>query len=75
MLWVHAAEHTGPGKPAFKNTMFAEQENSLLAPLKKSAVHMNPFTLLWLVRLVLYKQAKSKRAAWRSRNHSRVQPR
>jgi hypothetical protein len=46
MLWVHAAELTGPGKPEFDNTIFAEQENSLLAPLKKSAVHMHPFTLL-----------------------------
>jgi hypothetical protein len=32
MLWLHAAEHTGPGKPAFENTMFAEQENSHLTP-------------------------------------------
>jgi hypothetical protein len=33
MLWLHAAEHTGPRKPAFENTsMFAEQENSHLAP-------------------------------------------
>jgi hypothetical protein len=74
MLWVHAAEHTGPGKPTFDNTMFAEQEISLLAPLKKSAIHMPPFTLLWLVKLVLYKQSKSKKEAWRSRNRSRVQP-
>ena len=52
----------GIAASTFANPSFAEQENALLRPLKKGAVHMNPLTLLWLVREVLYEQAAKKRA-------------
>ena len=38
------------------------QHDVVTHPLKKGAVHMNPLTLLWLVREVLYEQAAKKRA-------------
>jgi uncharacterized protein YqfB (UPF0267 family) len=40
--------------------MYAEQENSVIARLKKIASHMWPDTLLWLLRYVLYVQAGRK---------------
>jgi hypothetical protein len=40
--------------------MYAEQENSVIARLKKIASHMRPDTLLWLLRYVLYVQAGRK---------------
>lgn len=49
------------------NTEVAEQQNKPLATLKKLAVHMNPLTLIWLTRLKLYKQKKSRAHLWRTR--------
>ena len=51
----------------FANASFAEQENSALAVLKKIAAHCRPDTLLWLVRLFLYKLAKRKSQTWKKR--------
>jgi hypothetical protein len=48
---------------AICNPSFAEQENEVLASLKKGAANMHPLTVLWLVRLSLYKLAKRKQSA------------
>jgi hypothetical protein len=64
MLLLLAAVYSDTWEPFFSNTSFAEQENAPLAKLKKGAAHMRPDTLLWLVRYVLYMQAKSKSDLW-----------
>jgi hypothetical protein len=66
---VSAARYKATGKPGFANSVYAEQENRPLAALKKGAVHMHPFTLLWLIRLTLYLQAEQKAdRLWRTRH-------
>jgi hypothetical protein len=42
------------------NSEYAEQQNADLASLKKHAVHMKQTTLLWIVRLMLYKKASNR---------------
>jgi hypothetical protein len=61
------------GQPGFANSVYAGQENRPLAALKKGAVHMHPFTLLWLIRLTLYIQAEQK-GDWLWRTRHRYQP-
>lgn len=46
--------------PAFHNSSYAEQSNRGLDALKKGAANMHPLTLLWLVRMYLYRQAKKR---------------
>lgn len=51
----------------FANASYAEQENSQLAVLKKIAAHCRPDTLLWLVRVFLYKLHQRKGQLYRKR--------
>jgi hypothetical protein len=67
-LFQFAGAYRQSQDPLFCNTVLAEQENAPLAKLKKGAAHMQPDTLLWLVRYVLYMQAKREHAQpWRAR--------
>lgn len=51
-----------------KNSMFAEQSNKMMKPLKESAVHMKQFTLLWVIRFFLYKMSMKKGMSFLHRN-------
>lgn len=50
-----------------RNSEYAEQQNSLLAMLKPLAAHMRPDTLLWLIPVALYFQAKRASQHWLQR--------
>lgn len=45
--------------PLVANSSYAEQSNAFLGRLKAGAVHMKQVTLMWMVRLFLYDQAKN----------------
>jgi hypothetical protein len=51
------------------NSSFAEQQNVGLADLKPGAVHMLQTTLLWFIRLYLYKKAIRGQMDYLRRDH------
>jgi hypothetical protein len=73
---AYKKENSGPcNDPLIANPEFAEQENAWLANFKAGAVHMRQTTLLWVLRIALYKRAKDKQggAAVRRDHASREQ--
>ena len=65
------AAHATAADPLIENPEFAEQQNSDLAFLKAGASHMRQTTLLFFVRLYLYKLAKSKSEDIYRRDHAK----
>jgi hypothetical protein len=51
------------------NSSFSEQQNADLAALKPGAVHMLQTTLLWIIRLFLYKKATRGQMDYLQRDH------
>ena len=71
---VAQAEHgadTVLQDPLLKNPSFAEQQNRWLAGFKAGAVHMRQTTLLYVLRLALFKRARRYDAELRGQHSGR----
>jgi hypothetical protein len=63
--------HATTSDPLIENPEFPEQQNSDLAFLKAGASHMRQTTLLYFVRLYLYKLATRKADSTLQRDHAK----
>lgn len=62
-----AGDGDAPRDALFHNASFAEQQNGLLAPLKKMAAQVRPDTLIWALPVKLYKMVKDQERTWARR--------